>query len=209
MKKHAIYFLFLVSFSSLQPLFAQLEKGTFVLGGSAGFNTSGEPGQTAKDIKGYSVNVSPDVFYFPVRHLAVGINLLLSYSRYNMLGLRNRSANQISQAYGIGPVLRYYFPIGKKWAVFPELSYTATTARSGYPYYDNYDPLLAGRHYHERGNVVQAGLGTSYFMTPNIGFEARLFHKKTRYKYESGGNSSMANFNFNIALQVYIHKQTS
>jgi hypothetical protein len=207
MKKHAIYLLF--SFASLQPLFAQLEKGTFVLGGSAGFNTSSGPGETAKDVKGYSANISPDVFYFPVRHLAVGINLLLSYSRYNFLGLRNRSANQISQAYGIGPVLRYYFPIGKKWAVFPELSYTTTAARSEYPNYDNYDPFLAGQHYREWGYVVQAGLGTSYFMTPNIGVEARLFHKKTRYKYESGGTSSMANLNFNIALQVYIHKQAS
>jgi hypothetical protein len=204
MKKPSISLIIVFAFIGFQPVLAQLEKGTFILGGSAGFSTYSESG-TATKPTGFLATLSPGVLYFPVGRLAVGVNLPMSYAQY-----RRVSSNilQRTRIYGLGPVVRYYFPIGK-WAIFPEVSYTYNRVYQHYPAYDSDTGSYNVSYSIDKGHTWQVGLGSAYFFAPNIGLEARLFYKKIKSYDEGGGNSNMANLNLNIGFQIYLRKATN
>jgi hypothetical protein len=73
---------------------AQTEKGTWLLGGNAGFvKPSGAPGQ---------LSVTPAVGYFLLDHFAAG-------GQVNFLVTKNVSTNKLVSFFSLGPFGRYYF----------------------------------------------------------------------------------------------------
>src|SRR3954467_6065096 len=107
--KHAIFLSLLICVASGAN--AQIEKGNFLIGGTASF-------QAAKndDFDSKSWSLSPNVSYFLADRFALGILTPLSTSRNSTAILTTSSVS-----YAIGPTLRYYFPISSKWAIFPQL----------------------------------------------------------------------------------------
>jgi hypothetical protein len=201
MKKAPIYLMF-VAMVCVQPALAQLEKGTFMLGGSGGLSTYSDPGVPVNKPNGFSASLAPNILYFPVHRLAIGVNLPLSYTQYKFQSFD--AFNRLT-SFGFGPVVRYYFPFGR-WAIFPEASYTFSREFRQYPISDPNTGSYSVFHYTSKAHTWQAGIGTAYFLTPNIGLEARLFYKKSLTHYENG-KSKLANFNLNIGFQIYLHKQ--
>lgn len=82
---------------------AQTSKGTYLLGGGAGFNST----------KGATTwNVSPNAGYFVIDNLAVGANLDVKD--------QNTAAGT---TFGVGPFVRYYFVSLGKAKVFGNANY--------------------------------------------------------------------------------------
>lgn len=83
---------------------SQISKGYWLLGGNADFKSSTEKSAlrettTKLDFIGYNVN--PNVGYFILDKLAIGLNANISSSKYN--------EDKTSVGYGLGPFARYYF----------------------------------------------------------------------------------------------------
>lgn len=76
--------------------FAQTAKSTWLLGGSAGFNSSKQG-----DFKWTQFNLSPNAGYFFMNNLAAGLSL--DFSSYKE---ENTDAQTM---FSVGPFIRYYF----------------------------------------------------------------------------------------------------
>jgi len=95
-------------------LFAQLESGTFLLGGGLSANSSNYKysGDLSSDSDELGLSFYPEVGYFIIDNFTVGLNAkiginMLSYDWPPING--NIEANTFE--YSLGPCIRYYTPI--------------------------------------------------------------------------------------------------
>ncbi|MEQ8469879.1 MAG: outer membrane beta-barrel protein [Marinoscillum sp.] len=110
MKIHLILYLLMTLSSGL--LFAQTESGSLFLGGATSFNSGFGNAQTKADgstVDGsersnFSLNLSPNVQYFVIDNLAIGVSLSTAYS-----STKNEVGKSASSSYGIGPSVTYLF----------------------------------------------------------------------------------------------------
>jgi hypothetical protein len=204
--KNPPYLTFLLFIITVSPLFAQLDKGTFMLGGSGRFSVSTSSPTNDFSTKEFSSSLQPGVLYFPVDRLAVGLNLPLGYSRsWSEPGFKWSYTT-----YGTGPTVRYYFPIGK-FAIFPEFSFTFIwgNGKSNH-FYGSNTPDLMDSKYSVRNNVWHGGAGITYFLNPAIGLEANLFYQKSTLGYDRTDYSydnSLSNLNLNLGFQIYLARK--
>ena len=105
---YALLSLLLASPAVAQPTFA-VDKGSILLGGSAGFQTQG-----FEDVEGRisTITINPVFGIFLTRGLAVGAEVII-----NRTSFEDVSVNTL----GIGPLLAYYFG-GPESQAFPFLS---------------------------------------------------------------------------------------
>ena len=194
---------------------AQTNKGSFLLGGSLGLSKSTDKitfheineGDFSFDVKSMSFAVRPNISYFVIDGLALGLITPFSYSSAKM------DEQKISGiTYSIGPVARYYFLLGSQWAIFPEVSYSyGWNQKNGRN--DNimsYGGVLVEGI--RKGNTkdFQGGVGLVYFLHPNIGLEGKFYYQSTRTTYDfvdpDGINTTrfdQSSLNFSVGLQVY------
>jgi outer membrane protein len=109
--------LFVISFG---PLYAQTNQGNFLLGLSSdifslGYSTSkisSDNDEAENAGKSFSVNLSPNMGYFVIDNLAIGLGLGVGFTAYN-----NESGDfktsAISTSLSAGPFIRYYIPVSK------------------------------------------------------------------------------------------------
>jgi hypothetical protein len=194
---------------------AQTTKGSFLLGGSLEFSKSTDEitynyineGDYSFEFKSTSITLRPNVSYFVIDGLALGLITPFSYS-----GAKMGEQKMSGITYAIGPMVRYYFLLGRDWAIFPEVSYSYGWNKQN------------GRDDHIYGNEVilfpgvregntkdfQGGVGLVYFLHPNIGLEAKFYYQSTRTTYYFGDpdqvdtmNFNQSSLNFSVGLQVY------
>lgn len=119
---------------------AQLDKGIWLVGGSANFSsTNGETiynGGIQKSTY-LDISVSPDIGYFIADKFAVGIKPSFSYSKADYGELIDEGIPVAGGGYShimwfdIGPFIRYYFlPIGNRVNIFAEGNYLCGTANT-------------------------------------------------------------------------------
>ncbi len=85
------------SFSFLQIAFSQtVSQGAWMAGGSAGFSSSKQEGA---GVALTNIEFAPDVGYFIIDDLGLGINVIYSRSSQNTSSFT---------AFGVGPWVRYY-----------------------------------------------------------------------------------------------------
>jgi hypothetical protein len=155
---------------------SQTQKGTLLLGGSAGVQFS-DP---------FSVNFNPNVGVFVLDKLAIGSSLSSYFSsetryRYSQLG--------------IGPFVRYYF--GEK-----KLQYFVLADVGLYRnWYKVDNPPFEERRQVSNFWNARAGLGAVYFITQQIGLEATLYY---RINDSPGSDNSDSNLFLNFGLQIYL-----
>jgi hypothetical protein len=194
---------------------AQTTKGSFLLGGSLEFSKSSDEitfsfinyGDDSFEFKSTSITMRPNISYFVIDGLALGLITPFSYSSAKM------EEEKISGiTYAIGPMVRYYFLLGSDWAIFPEVSYSyGWNKKNGRDHnlYSNEVILFPGVR---EGNTkdFQSGVGLVYFLHPNIGLEGKFYYQSTRTTYYFGDpdnvnttNFNQSSLNFSVGLQVY------
>ncbi|MEJ0032131.1 MAG: hypothetical protein WDO15_17920 [Bacteroidota bacterium] len=132
-----------------------------------------------------------------------------------MVGLQPSYVHSWSHAfksndYGAGPLLRYYFPFGK-FAIFPEAAAMFSKYRQTVVEIDRsngsapYDEVT-----HSKTKAYRAGVGLTWFVTPNVGLEAVLAYRKsteTTPQFTGQYGVNKTDTYFNIGLQVYLPRK--
>lgn len=156
---------------------AQTGKGTWLVGGSAGFNSekSAAAGSSSVSI----LNISPNAGYFFMDNLAAGLSVSL---------ISASGSGSTATQFNAGPMVRYYFTeIGSNAKLFAHAnfgfgstSYTGASSVSS----TNWG--------------IKAG--PAFFLTKNVALEATLGYGSSKVKDADAVNSFGVNFGFQVHL---------
>ncbi|HEY5751488.1 MAG TPA: outer membrane beta-barrel protein [Chryseolinea sp.] len=182
----------------------QTDKGSFLLGGSIGFThnsttTYGTSGASI-DSKSFMIDVQPSVSYFIIDRLAVGLTTPYSYSKIKSKSYQTE-LTATTKTYSVGPLVRYYFPLGSEWAIFPEVSYNYGWAWN--------DGLT------DKSRTFQGGVGLVYFLNQSVGVEGKAFYQNQHTTYDENSNAYRAtssdepDFNFSVGVQIYFARKAN
>lgn len=118
-------FIVALAFCSVSLLHAQLNKGQWLVGGSAGFSTSSYDAGNVSD-KGTKVQLSPGVGYFVFNKLALGLRAAINYSHdVEKFGVPTNNFDTKSSGLGLTPYVRYYFlPKANRINLLADVSYS-------------------------------------------------------------------------------------
>ncbi|MGC4021072.1 MAG: outer membrane beta-barrel protein [Cyclobacteriaceae bacterium] len=200
--------------------FSQIEKGSFLLGGSLGFTDSKIENPNSFSLSSYqsqkevSVTVSPNVSYFVINKLSVGLMPSYTFSSTSV----SYSSDLKTNTFSIGPVVRYYFPY-KSWALFPEVSFSLGVSNISDGYYNSPSSEIIVKN-SAKINSIKAGVGMTYFLTRNIGLEGKLFYQKTETTYDNlylvrgvqtvyFADNTTSSIAFNLGVQVYFSRKAA
>lgn len=179
MKK--VFFASLVLVLSLNAS-AQIKKGQWIVGGSAGFESSkfGDD----DDSKVTSFNLSPNAGYFFINNLAGGARV--SFQRMK------EEEGDAASSFLFAPFLRYYFlPTPQKVNIFADASYGFGSMKFG--------------DESESYNQFAISAGPAVFLSPNTALEFTV-----QYRSEGGdafgGDDRQNHFGVNIGFQVHLGK---
>ena len=170
-----------VLIASLQAQ-AQLEKGSWMPGGSIAFKSI-KSGSGSASLTSTNLQLQPSVGYFFADKIAGGIQV--SFSNVHV---KNSDDNYSSLL--AGPWARYYFlPAEKKTNLFFQASYNIGNEK-----HRNY--------YTNRISDFGFSAGPSFFLNRNISFETAVFWKQSKYNADSGHTNTIG---ISIGLQAYLH----
>ena len=193
------YFLTALLLSYSIALFSQIEKGTLMLGGSAGFSTSSSEFALDGGNREYtsrSISFSPNVGMFVADRFAIGLTLPIhaSQTKGSSSGYEGSNTNL-----GIGPSFRYYFPLADDWALFPELAYVYQSSKTKITALDQNTGMLYEETYKAKSSNINLGVGLSYFLNKSIGLEGILDYNI----YTSEGTNTSGTLAFAVGFQIY------
>ena len=203
MKKIAPLLVVLPLLISLQS-FAQLEKGTYLLGGSINFNRSKSEYTSQfgnQKSEAFNFTLAPDVMLFRINRLATGLSTAVSYGKSTFFGEDSHNT-----AFHFGPIVRYYFPV-KQWAFFPEAIYTIGWNSTKGMMYDPSSGTPEERVSTTRTNSFSLGLGSTYFLSPTVGLEGILYYQQSRGKNDYlDAQTDNSSINFKVGFQIYFSR---
>ena len=195
--------------------FAQTTKGNFSLGGSISFSshkneyTKGLSPYESKDV---NLDIRPSISYFIANQLALGLITPYSYSRTTVGALKESNAS-----YSFGPIARYYFLLGKEWAIFPEVSYSfgwIHTVSQDYDFNSHVVGDIKDYPINGKTKVFQCGGGLTYFLNSNIGVEAKFYYQSVDDTYDHTDNlkfirndTNRSSFNYGLGVQAYFARK--
>jgi hypothetical protein len=153
---------------------SQTDKGDWLVGGMIDLNT----GKNSTHI-GFTPNAGTFLF----QNFAVGGNILLDYQK---------SGDNKTTQFGIGPFARYYFTQHKaRPLVHVNVNYLSSKVRG---------PGFSSTN---TGTNLFIGGGLAYFINPNVSLEGVLGYANTKYKdFEGSGG-----LKFSLGFQVYLSKR--
>jgi hypothetical protein len=121
MKKSIL--LFFIAFIFYNDAHSQITHGNWLVGGSGEFHKQREDLQ-GSNIRGLSISAAPDIGYFIIDKLGVGVNGDFSYITIKARGQYISKSTIL----GIGPFVRYYFlPSDNRINIFSQAAYEYTT----------------------------------------------------------------------------------
>lgn len=168
MKKFVLAFSLLVSSAAV---FAQTDKGDFLVGGSFGFRTNSNNS---------SFSLTPNVGYFFANHFAAGANVTLDFQK---------TGNVRTTDLGIGPFMRYYFG-NANFRPF-------LTGGIGY-LMNRYK--INDIKYTNNGFYTQLGLGGAAFINESVAFEGVAAYNYSDYKNAGSSNGFGLNLGFQVYI---------
>jgi opacity protein-like surface antigen len=181
---------------------AQIEKGTWMLGGSAGLSTSGSDNSGSAKIKNRSFSFGPNVGYFVADKFVLGLKLPISAGRNEVDG-STISSDYRYTSYGFGPNLRYYFPLEEKWSLLAQAGYSFGWQTTKSKYQDG-SGIETSSELKNTWNSFNVGGGITYFINKSIGLEGILQYQA--YKFDDADYSQNDNIAFTVGLQIYFAK---
>jgi hypothetical protein len=195
----------LTTFSTVT--FAQVEKGSWIVGGAMSFSRVKRSYQIptyGAISRAISFSISPDLLYFPIDRLAVGLYVPFTHSA--TLGLDPNSKNT---SIALGPSIRYYLRLSENCFLFPEVSYNyGWYINKGMQYDRASQELFYGRSVSTQ-NSFKVGGGVTYFLNKNIGIEGVLSYNRSEFTSEEiyvFNNTRSRSLLFNVGFQMYISK---
>jgi hypothetical protein len=168
---------------SSNAIFAQVDKGQWLVGGSAGFNHSSQG-----DDKQTDISIAPDAGYFVINQLAVGLAPTFDYTKTKTKS-GSTTISGSSTTYSLAPFVRYYFmPSGEQVNIFADASYGFGSSK-----------VKGGSSV--SANYYQIKAGPAIFLTPNTALELALYYRSF------GGDAypDDRNNNFGLSAGFQIH----
>lgn len=158
--------------------FSQIEQGTSLIGGTAGFNNR----FIDRSDDFFSMNISPDYGYFVAENLALGAALGFGYS----------SAGDFSStSFSLVPFGRYYFGgAGPVFFVHAELGFITSRSDSG----GFFEPETFN------GATFGGGPGMAFFFSDQVAIEGLLEYQRV------AGDFDQSNLGLRFGVQVYLGK---
>jgi hypothetical protein len=196
------FFFLLVAITLTINSFGQLEKSTWLVGGSGSFyNYNGTYRSTSNnaDTKVTNIDIKTSIGYFLIDKLSVGLRPSFSFSKGKVYqsGVQSGLISSNTQ-FLIGPFARYYFlEKEKQFNLLADISYLVGTNTSPLP------PKTKGSL-----NEFSISGGAEIFFNSSVGFEFLVGYKK---KYEdikgaTGYVDNKSGFQIGIGFQIHLIK---
>lgn len=161
--------------------FSQVNKGQWLVGGSANLDFSKQGNND--DSKVTSVSISPDAGYFFINQLAAG-------ARVSFTSVKEKSQENAATSFLFAPFVRYYFMQStQKVNIFADASYGFGSMKFGES---------------ESFNQFAFSAGPAVFLSPNTALELTL-----QYRSAGGdvyGDDRLNDFGVNVGFQVHLGK---
>lgn len=201
--------------------YGQTEKGTFLLGSTFKFSsskiktsnftaTNSGYSSSLSEYKEISINIDPNLSYFVANRLSVGLITPYRFTQTKIGGM-----NENSSSYSIGPVVRYYFLLGSRWAIFPEASYSYGWTWTRSPYVSMVGvPSIQYRSSTETTSIFHGGIGGVYFLNKSVGLEGKVFYQSVRNSFHNDNEtdlvmvrSKLPAVSLSFGVQVYFSRK--
>jgi outer membrane protein W len=193
--------------------YAQPDKGRFLIAGNMSYvngherfrsvpdDDSGNTFQPAWSKAHYGgFQLASKIGYFPIKNLAVGLSLPVTFSTYTYEF--TQEAKQTARSLQVGPFVRYYLPLNEKLFAFSEVSYRWGFSHTRSPVlYTDPDQYTT---YNQKFRQFQGGLGLAYFFTRNLGAELLLSYQ--RNNVPSQASSEVNSIVCAVGFQLYLGK---
>ncbi len=198
MKKMILSFLL---FASALTAKSQLEKNTWLVGGSAYFYLSKRDytSSVTSNGNGYSkelnLTMSPNIGYFLIDKLAVGVRPYFSWGKGEFFPSDPTSSggSSDSKRYGIGPIARYYFlDKEKQFNILTDISY-------------QFGEWNAGGQKGKLSNFSFTAGPVIYFNS-SIGLEFLLGYNSQSEVLKAYSKNSSKGFQTSIGFQIHLIK---
>lgn len=163
-----------------QTIFAQINKGQWLVGGNANFESAsfGDNDQ----FKYTSFSFSPNVGHFFINNFAGGVRLSFDHTKY-------KQAEDASSSFLFAPFVRYYFlPTANKVNLFADGSYGFGSMKDGES---------------ESFNQFAISAGPAVFLSPNTALEFSLQYASAGGD-AYGGDDRMNRFGVNVGFQIHL-----
>ena len=188
--------------------FSQTEKGTFLLGGTFSYERSvidyanGLLGNQNSRV--FSMN--PNISYFVIPKLAVGLTLPLSRSNFEVENTQFENKTT-TNSYAFGPQLRYYFNF-EKISVFTEISYAIGRSTTEGPFFSTDLGQVIDDKQITKIERFRLGLGLTYFISKSVGVELLTTYLTEDFDYDQEFVSDFENqsIRLELGLQVYFNR---
>jgi outer membrane protein len=194
-----------ILFASLLILFvmsinAQTSAGKFLIGGSSAFNFSSTTEKYKSDDgdgtngKNLDLNLVPQVGYFVMDGLAVGLELNITYSSYKVDGAADKSSGTTLVA---APFVRYYYG-ASKIKPYGEGAFGFGT------YIDKY-PDFEGTQTDKYGVFAwQLKGGIGVFLNDAVSFDLGLGYQSLSVKAKENNDANYRDITSGIGLEIGI-----
>jgi long-subunit fatty acid transport protein len=168
-------FAFLLAAVGFSSLNAQTEQGRWMIGGTAGFNSTDFGG----DVKVTDIDFSPNLGYFIIDNLAIGAGLGFGSSKSDKLG-------DVS-SFALTPFARYYFLGTGDVRLFGQGRFGFGSQKVG-----NLDS--------QSFTTWGLGAGLNYFLNNNVALEALVGYDSRKVKDAANAANG---FGLNIGVQAF------
>lgn len=156
---------------------AQTKKGNWLVGGSAGFNSSKVSTSSNSTT---TINISPDAGYFVANNLAVGANVGFWSSSYN---------SSTTTVFNFGPMARYYFAeMGKNAKLFGHAFVGFGSSKQGS------NPSVSS-------TTWGINAGPAFFLNKNVALEATVGYNSEKVK---NATYTTGTFGVNFGFQIHL-----
>lgn len=166
--------------------YAQLEKDTWLVGGSGNFSSTKAKNTLQDDYTSSELNVSTSLGYFPLNKLAVGV--MLDYRYLDVDTYNNPSYfGGSTSGYNFGPFIRYYFlPVQHPVNIFFQTDYGLQFDRN----------ILNLRK-------IAIKAGPVVYINSNVGLEFNIGYSNSKNENNTENTNSII---MGLGLQIHLKK---
>jgi hypothetical protein len=161
---------------------AQIDKGNWMMGGTAGFGSYKTTGGGSSSESSTSLGIAPNIGYFFIDKLAIGTAGQFTYHFPKKDGDRTISSNNIA------PFIRYYFlQKEKEINIFSEVRYE----------------IMRMSHSDDKADTFLIKAGTVFFVNSSVGIEVALNYRtqKTNQNFDNRG------IYLNVGFQIHLERE--